>query len=58
MKVNNYECGIHDDGEVWIKTDQHQLEVTQGLIYLTTRELRYLLELASGERDGPSLKEE
>jgi hypothetical protein len=45
MKVNNYECGIYDDAEVWVQTEPRQLEANAGKVYLTARELRQLLTL-------------
>lgn len=46
MKVNNYDCGIYDGGEVWIQTEPRQMEANQGKVYLTTGELRHLLQMA------------
>jgi hypothetical protein len=44
-RVNNYECGVYDDGEVYIQTEPRQLEATGGKVYLTVIELRRLLAL-------------
>jgi hypothetical protein len=44
--VNNYKFGIFDAGEVWIQTEPHQLQANNGMVFLTTRELRRLLALA------------
>lgn len=46
MKVNNYDCGIYQDGEVYIQTEPHQMEINKGKVYLTVLELRHLLEMA------------
>lgn len=44
--VNNYKCGIYQNGEVFIETEPRQLEANLGRVYLTIVELRKLLELA------------
>lgn len=44
--VNNYECGVYQDGEVYIQTEPLQMQANKGKVYLTVRELRYLLALA------------
>jgi hypothetical protein len=46
MKANNYECGIYDDGEIYIQTEPRQMEANNGRVYLTAGELRRLLTLA------------
>ena len=51
-RVNNYECGVYDDGEVYIQTEPRQLEANGGKVYLTVLELRRLLALV--ERRPPS----
>jgi hypothetical protein len=55
--VNNYEFGLYDDGEVWIQTEPRQLEAASGKVFLTVRELRDLLALASNGREGQLPKE-
>lgn len=57
MKVNNYDYGLYDDGEVWIQTEPRQLESAQGRVFLTVLELRRLLELADGRAWQPCIKE-
>jgi hypothetical protein len=50
--VNNYACGLHRDGEVFIQTTPAQLEATAGRVFLTVVELRHLLALAEGKGEG------
>jgi hypothetical protein len=46
MKVNlDYDCGLYDDGEVFIQTTPESLAINGGRIYLTVRELKALLAL-------------
>ena len=45
MRVNNYEAGVYQEGEVYIQTEPKQLEINKGKVYLTVLELRKLLEL-------------
>jgi hypothetical protein len=42
--VNNYTWGVYGPGEVWIQTEPHLLEATQGRVYLTVEELERLRE--------------
>lgn len=55
-KVNNYECGLYDHGEVYIQTEPQQLLANQGKVYLTVRELRHLLALTKERHVYPPRK--
>jgi hypothetical protein len=55
MTVNNYECGVHDEAEVWIQTTPPRLEATGGKVYLTKLDLLALLRLIdAGDEPGDS----
>ena len=49
MQVNHYECGACSDSVVYIQTTPEQLAANGGRVYLTARELRYLLSLLDDE---------